>query len=202
MRIIDTPGFFDTKIPKKDNYEKMSYIIDLFKDDADIDGIIFVFNFKDVRKDQRYKELIKNLRDIFGMDVLKKRLKIIFTNAAHGVEYNKDKEEKQREQMVEFIGKEIILKDDMIFINTHENLINNYKEDIIGLFLFGKFNEIKKMYGSMNNQKMEKIKKELEEKKKKELEEKKREEEKMTLEKENKEKEKEKEKEIDKKQKN
>ena len=167
MRIIDTPGFFDTKNPKKDNYEKMSYIIDLFKDDADIDGIIFVFNFKDVRKDQRYKELIKNLRDIFGMDVLKKRLKIIFTNAAHGVEYNKDKEEKQREQMVEFIGKEIILKDDMIFINTHENLINNYMEDIIGLFR--KFNEIKKMYGSMDNQKMEKIKKELEKKKKKRI---------------------------------
>ena len=133
-----------------------------------------VINFKETRKGQQYKDIIQNLKDIFGSEVLKQRLKIVFTNAEYGEEYDPEKEEIQTNEMINLIGDNIIGKNDMIFVNTHKNIIKKYKYIDKITNLIEKFNKIKKEFGSMDNQKVEMKKKELEEKEKQEKEKKQR----------------------------
>ena len=129
-----------------------------------------VINFKETRKGQQYKDIIQKLKDIFGSEVLKQRLKIVFTNAEYGEEYDPEKEEIQTNEMINLIGDNIIGKNDMIFVNTHKNIIKKYKYIDKITNLIEKFNKIKKEFGSMDNQKVEMKKKELEEKEKQEKE--------------------------------
>lgn len=172
LRIIDTRGFSDTKEDEqkhKDDWKKMA---DLFVDDKSIDGIIFVFNFASPRKGPEYKNLIQKMKEIFGIEILKQRLKIVFTNAKFSFEYDPNKEEIQTNDMIRLFGDDIIGRDDIIFVNTDSNLIRRkelkYFDRIIEII--EKFNKIKKQFGSMDNQKVEMKKKELEEKEKKERE--------------------------------
>jgi predicted GTPase len=172
LRVIDTNGFSYTEDKEhKDDWKK---IVDLFATDKSIDGIILVINFKETRKGQQYKDIIQKLKDIFGSEVLKQRLKIVFTNAEYGEEYDPEKEEIQANEMINLIGDNIIGKNDMIFVNTHKNIIKKYKYIDKITNLIEKFNKIKKEFGSMDNQKVEMKKKELEEKEKQEKEKKQR----------------------------
>ena len=90
-------------------------------------------------------------------------------------------EEIQANEMIKLIGSDFIGRNDMIFVNTHIKLI---KHDEFKYFdkiteLIKQFSIIKEKFGSMDNQKVEMKRKELEEKekqKKKELEEKERQE--------------------------
>ena len=181
LRIIDTRGFSDTKENEQDHKDDWKKIAELFVNDLSIDGIIFVFNFTDKRKDQQYKNLIQKLKELFGTEILKQRLKIVFTNAKYGLEYEEEMEEIQANEMIKLIGSDIIGRNDMIFVNTHIKLI---KHDEFKYFdkiteLIKQFSIIKEKFGSMDNQKVEMKRKELEEKekqKKKELEEKERQE--------------------------
>ena len=181
LRIIDTRGFSDTKENEQDHKDDWKKIAELFVIDLSIDGIIFVFNFTDKRKGQQYKNLIQKLKELFGTEILKQRLKIVFTNAKYGLEYEEEMEEIQANEMIKLIGSDIIGRNDMIFVNTHIKLI---KHDEFKYFdkiteLIKQFSIIKEKFGSMDNQKVEMKRKELEEKekqKKKELEEKERQE--------------------------
>jgi hypothetical protein len=181
LRIIDTRGFSDTKENEKEHKDDWKKIAELFVIDLSIDGIIFVFNFTDKRKGQQYKNLIQKLKELFGTEILKQRLKIVFTNAKYGLEYEEEMEEIQANEMIKLIGSDIIGRNDMIFVNTHIKLI---KHDEFKYFdkiteLIKQFSIIKEKFGSMDNQKVEMKRKELEEKekqKKKELEEKERQE--------------------------
>lgn len=168
LRVIDTCGFSYTE--DKDHKNDWKKIADLFVNDKSIDGILFVFNFKETRKDQQYKNIIQKLKDIFGTEILKQRLKIIFTNAEYGEEYDPEKEEIQINEMINLIGDDIIGKNDMIFVNTHKAIIKKYKYFDKIIELIETFNKIKKEFGSMDNQKVEMKKKELEEKEKQEKE--------------------------------
>ena len=181
LRIIDTRGFSDTKENEQDHKDDWKKIAELFVIDLSIDGIIFVFNFTDKRKGQQYKNLIQKLKELFGTEILKQRLKIVFTNAKYGLEYEEEMEEIQANEMIKLIGSDIIGRNDMIFVNTHIKLI---KHDEFKYFdkiteLIKQFSIIKEKFGSMDNQKVEMKRKELEEQekqKKKELEEKERQE--------------------------
>jgi hypothetical protein len=181
LRIIDTRGFSDTKENEQDHKDDWKKIAELFVIDLSIDGIIFVFNFTDKRKGQQYKNLIQKLKELFGTEILKQRLKIVFTNSKYGLEYEEEMEEIQANEMIKLIGSDIIGRNDMIFVNTHIKLI---KHDEFKYFdkiteLIKQFSIIKEKFGSMDNQKVEMKRKELEEKekqKKKELEEKERQE--------------------------
>ena len=172
LRVIDTSGFSYTE--DKDHKDDWKKIVDLFATDKSIDGIILVINFKETRKGQQYKDIIQKMKDIFGSEVLKQRLKIVFTNAEYGEEYDPEKEEIQANEMINLIGDNIIGKNDMIFVNTHKNIIKKYKYIDKITNLIEKFNKIKKEFGSMDNQKVEMKKKELEEKEKQEKEKKQR----------------------------
>jgi len=173
LRIIDTPGFSDTSENEQEHKDDWKKIADLFVYDKSIDGIIFVFNFANLRKGPEYKNLIQKLKEIFGTEILKQRLKIVFTEAKYGDEYEQEKEEIQIDDMINLIGDDIIERDDMIFVNTQSKIIRKYNFFDKIIKLIEKFNEIKKKFGSMDNQKVEKIKKELEEKEKQERERKK-----------------------------
>ena len=172
LRVIDTNGFSYTE--DEDHRDDWKKLVDLFATDKSIDGIILVINFKETRKGQQYKDIIQKLKDIFGSEVLKQRLKIVFTNAEYGEEYDPEKEEIQTNEMINLIGDNIIGKNDMIFVNTHKNIIKKYKYIDKITNLIEKFNKIKKEFGSMDNQKVEMKKKELEEKEKQEKEKKQR----------------------------
>lgn len=155
LRIIDTRGFSDTKENEQDHKDDWKKIAELFVNDLSIDGIIFVFNFTDKRKDQQYKNLIQKLKELFGTEILKQRLKIVFTNAKYGLEYEEEMEEIQANEMIKLIGSDIIGRNDMIFVNTHIKLI---KHDEFKYFdkiteLIKQFSIIKEKFGSMDNQK-------------------------------------------------
>ena len=74
VTIVDTPGLNDTG--SKDE-EIMNKIVKKFKDDNSIDGIILVYSFRNMRRVQKHQELVNNLIEIFGKDLLEKRLKVI-----------------------------------------------------------------------------------------------------------------------------
>jgi len=103
-----------------------------------------VFNFANLRKGPEYKNLIQKLKEIFGTEILKQRLKIVFTEAKYGDEYEQEKEEIQINDMINLIGDDIIERDDMIFVNTHIKLIRKYNFFDKIIKLIEKFHEIKK----------------------------------------------------------
>ena len=152
VTIVDTPGLNDTN--SLDN-EIMEKIKAKFQDDSNIDGIIYVYSYRDTRLVQKHRELIDNLIAIFGEDVLKTRLKLIFTFVTSGIEFNYEKESGIVEQKIKDIIKSLnnmINESDIIFVNTLKIFRQEYYPEI--LKLLKKFYKIKKEKGSMNKEKI------------------------------------------------
>lgn len=116
LTIMDTPGLNDTDCCDS---EIMDIIISKFQNDKSIDGIILVYSFTKTRKVDKDKELIKNLKTIFGEDILKLRLKVIVTNRTYGPEFEeeKNKVEIQVRDIINLLNN-LIDKNDIIFVNT------------------------------------------------------------------------------------
>ena len=169
VTIVDTPGLNDTKAI---DFDIMELIIKKFQNDNAIDGIILVYSFKKPRKTQKDQELIKNLITIFGIDILKIRLKVIITNRSTGeeFEYEKHKIETQTNDTIQMLDK-MVDKEDIIFVNTAD--IPSYRKMFYPEIkkLIEQFYEIKEKNDSMNNALIKKKELEIIEKKKKELEE-------------------------------
>ena len=148
VTIVDTPGLNDTG--SKDE-EIMNKIVKKFKDDNSIDGIILVYSFRAPRRVQKHRELVNNLIEIFGKDLLEKRLKVIFTNSAVGEERDEIEEKKERQQMndtKEFLDY-MIMEHEMIFLNSKKKFYDRFVKEIIELL--NQIYDIKEKYGSINN---------------------------------------------------
>ena len=148
VTIVDTPGLNDTN--SKDE-EIMDKIVKKFKDDNSIDGIILVYSFRNMRRVQKHQELVNNLIEIFGKDLLEKRLKVIFTNSAVGEERDEIEEKKERQQMndtKEFLDY-MIMEHEMIFLNSKKKFYDRFVKEIIELL--NQIYNIKEKYGSINN---------------------------------------------------
>ena len=169
LTIMDTPGLNDTDCCDS---EIMDIIISKFQNDKSIDGIILVYSFTKTRKVDKDKELIKNLKTIFGEDILKLRLKVIVTNRTYGPEFEeeKNKVETQTRDITNLLNN-LIDKNDIIFVNTCyiETYIKEFYPQIKNLL--DKFYLIKNEHGSMDNQLVKKKELEIIEKRNKELEE-------------------------------
>jgi predicted GTPase len=169
LTIMDTPGLNDTDCCDS---EIMDIIISKFQNDKSIDGIILVYSFTKTRKVDKDKELIKNLKTIFGEDILKLRLKVIVTNRTYGPEFEdeKHKVETQTRDITNLLNN-LIDKNDIIFVNTCyiETYIKEFYPQIKNLL--DKFFLIKNEHGSMDNQLVKKKELEIIEKRNKELEE-------------------------------
>lgn len=159
VTIVDTPGLHDTKGEDKDQSHMMD-IVNKFKTDNSIDGIIYVFNFKNPRTTTEHQELLQDLIDMFSEEVLKKRLKVIVTNRSVGKEFKKEEHKIciQKESTQKFL-KNMITDDDIIFVNTSMVYFNddenNFRSEIIKLLK--KIYEVKKQYGSIDNEKVKEI---------------------------------------------
>ena len=148
VTIVDTPGLNDTN--SKDE-EIMDKIVKKFKDDNSIDGIILVYSFRNMRRVQKHQELVNNLIEIFGKDLLEKRLKVIFTNSVIGEERDETDEILEREQMndaKEFLNC-MVMDHEMIFLNTKKKFYDRFRPKIIELL--NQIYNIKEKYGSINN---------------------------------------------------
>ena len=148
VTIVDTPGLNDTN--SKDE-EIMDKIVKKFKDDNSIDGIILVYSFRNMRRVQKHQELVNNLIEIFGKDLLEKRLKVIFTNSVIGEERDETDEILEREQMndaKEFLNY-MVMDHEMIFLNTKKKFYDRFRPKIIELL--NQIYNIKEKYGSINN---------------------------------------------------
>ena len=148
VTIVDTPGLNDTN--SKDE-EIMDKIVKKFKDDNSIDGIILVYSFRNMRRVQKHQELVNNLLEIFGKDLLEKRLKVIFTNSVIGEERDETDEILEREQMndaKEFLNY-MVMDHEMIFLNTKKKFYDRFRPKIIELL--NQIYNIKEKYGSINN---------------------------------------------------
>ena len=170
VTIVDTPGLNDAN-PR--DYDIMEQIISKFQNDKAIDGIILVYSFKKARKTKKDQELIKNLKKIFGEDILKTRLKVIMTNRSTGEEFDYDKQkiENQTKDTIKILDK-MISKEDILFVNTlntasHMKSFYPKIENVLEQFY-----KVKIRNDSMNNELIEKEEKKRLEKEKKELEEK------------------------------
>lgn len=128
----------------------MNLIVEKFQNDKSIDGMILVYSFKSPRKVKKHQELLKNLITTFGEDLLKSRLKVIFTNCTVGIE--RDNKEEQKEKIQKEDTKRFLLnmvgEDDMIFVNSKMQFYKYFQQNIIDLF--NNFLEIKRTYGSIN----------------------------------------------------
>jgi len=160
VTIVDTPGLHDTAGEGKDQ-SHMEKIVNKFKTDNSIDGIIYVFNFKNPRLTTEHQELLEDLINMFSEEVLKKRLKVIITNRSVGKEFKKEKYkiDIQKKDIQNFL-KNMITGDDIIFVNTSMAFYNddnetNFRSEIIKLLK--KIYEVKKQYGSIDNEKVKKI---------------------------------------------
>lgn len=160
VTIVDTPGLHDTAGEGKDQ-SHMEEIVNKFKTDNSIDGIIYVFNFKNPRLTTEHQELLADLINMFSEEVLKKRLKVIITNRSVGKEFKKEKNkiDIQKKDIQNFL-KNMITGDDIIFVNTNMAFYNddnetNFRSEIIKLLK--KIYEVKKQYGSIDNEKVKKI---------------------------------------------
>ena len=152
VTIVDTPGLNHTGGQDKKIMDK---IVNKFKNDNSIDGLILVYSYRNLRKVQKSKELLDNLKQIFGEDLLQNRLKVIFTNSVFGPERKKNEDERERNIKVyikNFLDN-MVEEEDMIFVNT--NLIR-FRPIILDLLK--KFLEIKRKDGSINNAKIKKEK--------------------------------------------
>lgn len=147
VTIIDTPGLNDTSGADE---QIMNLIVEKFQNDKSIDGMILVYSFKSPRKVKKHQELLKNLITTFGEDLLKSRLKVIFTNCTVGIE--RDNIEEQKEKIQKEDTKRFLLnmvgEDDMIFLNSKMQFYKYFQQNIIDLF--NNFLKIKRTYGSIN----------------------------------------------------
>ena len=170
LTIMDTPGLNDTDCCDS---EIMDIIVSKFQNDKSIDGIILVYSFTKTRKVDKDKELLKNLKTIFGEDILKLRLKVIVTNRTYGPEFEAEKEkvETQTKDIINLLDN-LIDKNDVIFVNTCyiDCYIKEFYPQIKNLL--NKFSIIKNEHGSMDNQLVKKKELEIIEKRNRELEEK------------------------------
>ena len=160
VTIVDTPGLHDTAGEDKDQ-SHMEDIVNKFKADNSIDGIIYVFNFKNPRITTEHQELLEDLIKMFSEEVLKKRLKVITTNRSVGKEFKREENKIgiQKEDIQKFL-KNMITGDDIIFVNTNmayykDDDETNFRSEIIKLLK--KIYEVKKKYGSIDNEKVKKI---------------------------------------------
>ena len=163
VTIVDTPGLNDTN--SKDE-EIMDKIVKKFKDDNSIDGIILVYSFRNMRRVQKHQELVNNLIEIFGKDLLEKRLKVIFTNSVIGEERDETDEILERKQIndtKEFLNY-MVMDHEMIFLNTKKKFYDRFRPKIIELL--NQIYNIKEKYGSINNALIQKKKLEFIEKEK------------------------------------
>jgi len=169
LTIMDTPGLNDTDCCDS---EIMDIIVSKFQNDKSIDGIILVYSFTKTRKVDKDKELLKNLKTIFGEDILKLRLKVIVTNRTYGPEFEAEKEkvETQTKDIINLLDN-LIDKNDVIFVNTCyiDCYIKEFYPQIKNLL--NKFSIIKNEHGSMDNQLVKKKELEIIEKRNRELEE-------------------------------
>ena len=148
VTIVDTPGLNDTN--SKDE-EIMDKIVKKFKDDNSIDGIILVYSFRNMRRVQKHQELVNNLIEIFGKDLLEKRLKVIFTNSVIGEERDETDEILERKQIndtKEFLNY-MVTDHEMIILNTKKKFYDRFRPKIIELL--NQIYNIKEKYGSINN---------------------------------------------------
>ena len=163
VTIVDTPGLNDTD--SKDE-EIMDKIVKKFKDDNSIDGIILVYSFRNMRRVQKHQELVNNLIEIFGKDLLEKRLKVIFTNSVIGEERDETDEILERKQIndtKEFLNY-MVTDHEMIILNTKKKFYDRFRPKIIELL--NQIYNIKEKYGSINNALIQKKKLEFIEKEK------------------------------------
>ena len=150
VTIVDTPGLDAANLS---DYDIMEQIISKFQDDKAIDGIILVYSFKKQRKTKKDQELIKNLKKIFGEDILKTRLKVIITNCPTEEEFDNEKQkiEKQTNDINKRLD-QMIRKEDIVFVNTfnaspHMKMFYPEIEKILDQFY-----QAKMRFGSMNNE--------------------------------------------------
>ena len=150
VTIVDTPGLDAANLS---DYDIMEQIISKFQEDKAIDGIILVYSFKKKKKTKKDQELIKNLKKIFGEDILKTRLKVIITNCPteEEVDNKKQKIENQTNDIIKRLD-QMISKEDIVFVNTFNaspHMKMFYPE--IEKFL-DQFYQAKMRFGSMNNE--------------------------------------------------
>ena len=181
VTIVDTPGLDAANLS---DYDIMEQIISKFQDDKAIDGIILVYSFKKQRKTKKDQELIKNLKKIFGEDILKTRLKVIITNCPTEEEFDNEKQkiEKQTNDIIKRLD-QMIRKEDIVFVNTfnaspHMKMFYPEIEKILDQFY-----QAKMRFGSMNNELIKKQELENNLRQKEELEAERKKEEKERLEK-------------------
>ena len=149
VTIVDTPGLNHTGGQDKKIMDK---IVNKFKNDNSIDGLILVYSYRNLRKVQKSKELLDNLKQIFGEDLLQSRLKVIFTNSVVGEERdNEDEKERNIKVYIKNFLDNMVEEEDMIFVNTK---IKRFRPIILDLLK--KFLEIKRKDGSINNANMKK----------------------------------------------
>jgi tRNA U34 5-carboxymethylaminomethyl modifying GTPase MnmE/TrmE len=149
VTIVDTPGLNHTGGQDKKIMDK---IVNKFKNDNSIDGLILVYSYRNLRKVQKSKELLDNLKQIFGEDLLQNRLKVIFTNSVVGEERdNEDEKERNIKVYIKNFLYNMVEEEDMIFVNTK---IKRFRPIILDLLK--KFLEIKRKDGSINNANMKK----------------------------------------------
>ena len=150
VTIVDTQGFNDRET--SDN-KIMDILVSKFKEDKSIDGIILVYSWAKNRVSQKDIELIDKFKKIFGEDILKQRLKVIYTNRSTGeiFEAEKFKVEININKTKEILNN-MVNEKDIIFVNTL-NIPNNVKlfyPEIIKILEC--FYDTKKKHGSMDNE--------------------------------------------------
>ena len=159
ITIVDTPGFGDTRYNNStiDN-QNLDNIVSYFRNRKNnIDGILFVNTYSNPRKGDKAKELIDQLKTIFSGDILKRRLKVIFTSG-EDYKYETDKVNQIISDTIKILNG-MVTKNDIIFVNTlyiYEKIKKFYPEikKILDEFIV-----IKKKFGSMNSQKINSPKK-------------------------------------------
>ena len=150
VTIVDTQGFNDRE--SNDN-KIMDILVSKFKEDKSIDGIILVYSWAKSRVSKKDIELIDKLKKIFGEDILKQRLKVIYTHRTTGEEFEDEKFKVDIfiEKTKEFLDN-MVNEKDIIFVNTLNipNYVKLFYPEIKKILKF--FYKIKKNHGSMDKE--------------------------------------------------
>ena len=150
VTIVDTQGFNDRNA---DDNTIMDNIVSKFREDKSIDGIILVYSWTKNRISKKDKELIDKLKIIFGEDILKQRLKVIYTNRSTGEEFEaeKFKVDINIKKTIEFLDN-MVTENDIIFVNTANipNYVELFYPEIEKILKY--FYDTKRKYGSMDNE--------------------------------------------------